>query len=116
MSASALTPEAVFQFSHELLRLHVPDPGSGAFQYGAFLDQPTGAGLPLLHAVSCLRLFLAMLPVSVLGFFTPGGLIDICKMNTMRCVALIKPAMTILCALAAAVALVGWLVERKRQG
>ena len=60
-------------------------------------------------------IFLAMLPVSVVGFFTPGGLIDICRMNTMRCRMLMRPAMLVLFALTLAFALVGCLTLRGRK-
>ena len=60
-------------------------------------------------------IFLAMLPVSVLGFFTPGGLIDICRMNTMRCRMVMRPAMLVLFALTLALALAGCLTSRRRK-
>ena len=57
-------------------------------------------------------LYLAMLPVSVAGLLTPGTLIDICKMNTMRCRMLMRPAMLVLFALTLVVALAGCLAVR----
>ena len=60
-------------------------------------------------------LFLAMLPVSVLGLFTPGGLIDICRMNTMRCRMVMRPAMLVLFALTLISALAGCLASRRRK-
>ena len=60
-------------------------------------------------------LFPAMLPVSVLGLFTPGGLIDICRMNTMRCRMVMRPAMLVLFALTLAFALAGGLTSRGRK-
>ena len=60
-------------------------------------------------------LFPAMLPVSVVGFFTPGGLIDICRMNTMRCRMVMRPAMLVLFALTLVVALAGCLTSRGRK-
>ncbi len=59
-------------------------------------------------------LYLAMLPVSVAGLLTPGTLIDICKMNTMRCRMVMRPAMLVLFALTLVVALVGCLMARGR--
>ncbi len=53
--------------------------------------------------------FLGAVPVSVLGILTPGTLIDLCRMSTMRCRMVTQPAMIILfsaallCALAGAV-------------
>jgi len=59
-------------------------------------------------------LYLAMLPVSVAGLLTPGTLIDICKMNTMRCRMVMRPAMLVLFALTLVVALAGCLMARGR--
>ena len=59
-------------------------------------------------------LFLSMLPVAILGLATPGGLIALCMMDTMRCRALMRPAMTILFALALILAAVGLILERRR--
>jgi hypothetical protein len=59
-------------------------------------------------------LFPAMLPVSVLGLFTPGGLVDICKTNTMRCRMVMRPAMLVLFALTLVIAMVGCLTARGR--
>ena len=58
-------------------------------------------------------LYLAMIPASALGLLTPGVLIALCKMPTMRCRMLTRPAMTILFALALLAALVGWLLSRR---
>ncbi len=58
-------------------------------------------------------LYLAMIPASALGLLTPGALIALCKMPTMRCRMLTRPAMTILFALALLAALVGWLLSRR---
>ncbi len=57
-----------------------------------------------------------MLLTAVLGFFIPGTLIDLCRMATMRCVALMQPAMRILFVLAALVSLVGFFDERRKAG
>ena len=57
-------------------------------------------------------LYLGMLPVSVAGLLTPGTLIDICKMSTMRCRMLMRPAMLVLFAMTLAAALAGCLAVR----
>lgn len=57
-------------------------------------------------------LYMSLLPVSVAGLLTPGTLIDICKMNTMRCRMLMRPAMLVLFALTLVVALAGCLAVR----
>ncbi len=60
--------------------------------------------------------FIPMLMTAVLGFFIPGPLIGLCRMATMRCVALMQPAMRILCMLAALFSLLGFLLERRKAG
>ena len=58
--------------------------------------------------------YLAMLPTALLGIFTPGTLISLCRMATMRCRAIMQPAMIILCAVSAAVSAAGYFIERKK--
>ncbi len=53
---------------------------------------------------------------AVLGFFIPGTLIDLCSMATMRCVALMQPAMRILCALIVLIALIGTISGGRKAG
>lgn len=52
-------------------------------------------------------LFLAVLLAAVLGILIPGTLISLCSMATMRCRALMRPAMTILNAGIGILAVVG---------
>ena len=59
-------------------------------------------------------LFLAMAPTTLLGILTPGTIISLCGMATMRCRALMRPAMILLCVLALMAALTGWWIERRR--
>ena len=59
-------------------------------------------------------LYLAMLFTAVLGFFVPGTLIGMCSMATMRCRALMKPAVTILLALDGLLSLAGLVLELRR--
>ena len=61
-------------------------------------------------------LFLAMVPAAIVGLLTPGTLIAICGMPTMRCRMVMRPAMLALCALTLAAAFAGWLLERKKRG
>ena len=58
-------------------------------------------------------LYLAMLPAAALGLLTPGTLIALCKMPTMRCRMLTQPAMMILFGAMLAATLIGWLLARK---
>ena len=60
-------------------------------------------------------LYLAMVPVSLLGLVTPGALIAICKMPTMRCRMVSRPAMMILFGTMLIAALVGWLLARREE-
>ena len=43
-------------------------------------------------------IYLGILPVCVLGILTPGTLIDLCRMSTMRCRMVMQPAAVILSA------------------
>ena len=59
--------------------------------------------------------YLSALPVCVLGILTPGTLLDLCRMSTMRCRMVMQPAMIILFAAALLTALAGAvLTGRKR--
>ena len=51
---------------------------------------------------------------AVLGALLPGGLIGLCGMATMRCRALMRPAMILLCAAAALISLAGGIVEYRK--
>ena len=61
-------------------------------------------------------LYLAMLPAAILGILTPNGLIALCRMDSMRCRMLMRPAMTLLFALMLIVALAGVLLSRREDG
>ncbi len=58
--------------------------------------------------------FVPLLFTSCLGCLIPGSLIDLCHMATMRCRALMQPAMLILCAISALVSLAGFFAERNK--
>lgn len=51
---------------------------------------------------------------AVLGIFVPGTLINLCGMATMRCRAVMRPAMTLLCALTAASSLAGGIAAYRK--
>ncbi|MBR2764798.1 MAG: DUF4418 family protein [Blautia sp.] len=57
-------------------------------------------------------LYLAMMLTAVLGILFPGTLIGLCGMATMRCRAVMRPAVTILFSLAAILSLAGFLTGR----
>ena len=51
---------------------------------------------------------------AVLGIFVPGTLINLCGMATMRCRAVMRPAMTLLCVLTAVSSLAGGLAAYRK--
>ena len=59
-------------------------------------------------------LFLDALPVCVLGILTPGTLIDLCHMSTMRCRMVMQPAMIFLFAAALLCALSGAVLSARK--
>ena len=56
---------------------------------------------------------LSAVPVCVLGILTPGTIIDICHMSTMRCRMLMQPAMILLFSAALLCALIGILLRER---
>ena len=54
-----------------------------------------------------LGVYWSSLPVCALGILTPGTLIDLCRMSTMRCRMVMQPAMMILFFLSSVCALTG---------
>ena len=61
--------------------------------------------------------YLSAMPLCTLGILTPGTLIGLCHMSTMRCRMVMQPAMMILFSAALLCALTGALLsaEKKRQ-
>ncbi len=60
-----------------------------------------------------LGIFLSEMPVCLLGALTPGTLIDLCRMSTMRCRMVMQPAMIILFSLALLGALAGTILSTR---
>ncbi|MBQ6322064.1 MAG: DUF4418 family protein [Lachnospiraceae bacterium] len=58
----------------------------------------------------CRGLFLAMALTCILAFFVPGSLIGLCSMETLRCRALMMPAMRILFTLSALLSVAGFFL------
>ena len=54
-------------------------------------------------------LYLSIFLTGLLGMLTPGTLISLCRMSSMRCRAVMQPAMMILFAAAGLAALCGWI-------
>ena len=61
-------------------------------------------------------LLFAAAAAAVLGIFVPGTLIGLCGMATMRCRAVMRPAMTLLCALTAVSCLAGGIAAYRKAG
>lgn len=78
-----------------------------------------GCAAGVLAAISlCVKrarlgVYLSSLPVCVLGILTPGTLIDLCRMSTMRCRMVMQPAMIILFSAALLCALVGVIISAR---
>ena len=62
-----------------------------------------------------LGIYLGALPVCALGILTPGTLIDLCRMSTMRCRMVMQPAMIILFSAALLCALIGVLLNARKR-
>ena len=59
--------------------------------------------------------YLSAMPLCLLGILTPGSLIDLCRMSTMRCRMVMQPAMMILFSAALAAALTGTILTWRKQ-
>ena len=58
--------------------------------------------------------YMSALPVCVLGILTPGTLIDLCHMSTMRCRMVMQPAMILLFSAALLCALTGAILTARK--
>jgi hypothetical protein len=75
----------------------------------------TLAILVLLIRRARFGVYISVLPLCVLGILTPGTLIDLCRMSTMRCRMVMQPAMIILFSAALAAALTGAILTGRKQ-
>ena len=57
--------------------------------------------------------YMSAMPVCALGILTPGTLIDLCRMSTMRCRMVMQPAMIILFAILLIGAGIGAILSAK---
>ena len=73
------------------------------------------AVLALLIRRARFGVYISVLPLCVLGILTPGTLIDLCHMSTMRCRMVMQPAMIILFCVALASAVIGAILTRRKQ-
>ena len=74
-------------------------------------------GMLALMALSVKRfragIYISIIPVCILGILTPGNLISLCMMSTMRCRAIMRPAMLLLFGAMLVLAVTGALTGRK---
>ena len=61
-----------------------------------------------------LGVYLSALPICVLGILTPGMLIDLCRMSTMRCRMVMQPAMIILFSAVLLCSLIGAVLSARK--
>ena len=61
-----------------------------------------------------LGVYLGVLPLCVLGILTPGSLMELCRMSTMRCRMVMQPAMIILFSAALLCALTGAILSARK--
>ena len=69
--------------------------------------------LSLVCRRAAFGVLLSALPVCILGILTPGTLIDLCHMSTMRCRMVMQPAMIILFSAALLCALTGAILSAR---
>ena len=74
----------------------------------------TLAALSLVAKHARQGICLSAIPVCILGILTPGTLIDLCRMSSMRCRMVMQPAMIILFAVALLCALTGAIVSARK--
>ena len=100
----------------------VHDDGSaGACQWAGRALMGLGCVLAVLSVFTLLSrrarfgTYLSGIAVCAAGILTPGTLISLCRMSSMRCRAVMQPAMTILFAAAGLASLLGALSCRKER-
>ncbi len=69
--------------------------------------------LVLIFRKARFGVYMSAMPVCLMGILTPGTLIDLCHMSTMRCRMVMQPAMIILFAATGIAALLGTLSSAK---
>ena len=71
----------------------------------------------LALGIRCARFgaYLSAIPMCVLGILTPGTLMGLCRMSTMRCRMVMQPAMIILFSAALAAAVIGAILAGRKQ-
>ena len=90
--------------------------GQAMLGIGLLLAVLSLAGLLVKDGRLRAGILFAAAAAAVLGIFVPGTLIRLCGMATMRCRAVMRPAMMLLCALAAASGLLGGIAAYRKAG
>ncbi|MBQ9263444.1 MAG: DUF4418 family protein [Clostridia bacterium] len=88
--------------------------GQGMLGIGILLAAQSLLALVSKQPRTKMGVYLALVSTALLGIFVPGTLISLCRMATMRCRAIMQPAMTILCVVTAAVSIAEYFTERKK--
>ena len=91
-----------------------PCHGAGQMLWGLGCAVVIFAALSLCVARARLGVYLSSLPVCILGILTPGTLLDLCHMRTMRCRMVMQPAMIILFSAALLCALTGAILSARK--
>ena len=90
-----------------------PCHGAGQMLLGLGCTAGILAALSLCVKRARLGVYLSSLPVCALGILTPGTLMELCRMSTMRCRMVMQPAMILLFSAAFICALVGAIISAK---
>ena len=88
--------------------------GQAMLGIGLLLAALSIAGLLVKDGSVRAGILFAAAAAAVLGIFVPGTLINLCGMATMRCRAVMRPAMTLLCALTAVSCLAGVIASYRK--
>ena len=90
--------------------------GRALLGVGVLLAAEALAALLIADHGTRLGLYLALALTAVLGMLVPGVVVDLCRMATMRCQAIMKPGAWVLCGGMAALAMAGLILEKKKGG
>ena len=92
-----------------------PCRGAGQMLLGLGCALGVLAALVLCVERARFGVYLSLLPLCVLGILTPGTLLDLCRMSTMRCRMVTQPAMIILFSAALMCALIGAVLTARKK-
>ncbi len=92
-----------------------PCHGAGQMLLGLGCALGVFAALSLWVERARFGVYLSSLPVCVLGILTPGTLLDLCRMSTMRCRMVMQPAMILLFSAALLCALTGAVLTARKK-